>query len=117
MSLKDKLSDVSDHFKKKELKISGNMKLKTLRKQFKEAFGCTLRIYNGKRFANVEYTLAKIRKGGTDQKFTLKANWKVIDVEDKFKEVFGITVQIALPDDSELADNNLTIGQVARKTQ
>ena len=36
----------------KELKIDGRMKVKTLKSQFKAAFGASLRVYNGKKFAD-----------------------------------------------------------------
>ena len=51
-----------------DFSIDGRMKVKTLKKQFKEAFGATLRIYKGPGFADDDATLASIRakeaKGG-----------------------------------------------------
>ncbi len=46
-----------------EFNISGRMAVKTLKKQFKDAFGATLRVYNGKKFADDNATLASIRTG------------------------------------------------------
>ncbi|EKT3967356.1 hypothetical protein NTJ12_002443 [Flavobacterium psychrophilum] len=45
-----------------DLSISGKMKVKTLKANFKEAYGSTLRVYVGKKFADDDATLASIRK-------------------------------------------------------
>ncbi len=42
--------------------ITGRMKVKTLKADFKENFGSTLRVYNGQKFADDDATLASIRK-------------------------------------------------------
>ena len=47
-----------------DFSIDGRMKVKTLKKQFKEAFGSTLRVYKGVGFADDEATLASIRAEG-----------------------------------------------------
>ena len=46
-----------------EFNISGRLTVKSLKKQFKEAFGATLRVYKGKQFADDDATLASIRVG------------------------------------------------------
>lgn len=93
-----------------EIKMTGNMKVKTLRTQFKEAFGSTLRVYNGVKFADDEATLASIRakdaKGG---ELAVKGNMQVGNFENKVKELYGIKVQVANADDSALADNSVTL--------
>jgi len=45
------------------LNISGRMKVKTLKAGFKENFGLTLRVYDGRSFADDNATLAATRKG------------------------------------------------------
>jgi hypothetical protein len=45
------------------LNINGRMKVKTLRADFKKEFGLTLRVYDGRSFADNDSTLASIRKG------------------------------------------------------
>ena len=45
-----------------DFSISGKMKVKTLKANFKEEYGSTLRVYNGKKFADDDATLASIRK-------------------------------------------------------
>ncbi|MBP9991407.1 MAG: hypothetical protein KBT45_08310 [Bacteroidales bacterium] len=93
-----------------EIKMTGNMKVKTLRTQFKEAFGSTLRVYNGVKFADDDATLASIRakdaKGG---ELAVKGNMQVGNFENKVKELYGIKVQVANADDSALADNSITL--------
>jgi hypothetical protein len=93
-----------------ELAISGRMKVKTLKADFKAAFGSTLRVYNGKKFADDDATLASIRKSDTKGgDLKVKGNILVGNFEKKVMEEFGITIQVASPDDSKLADNSATL--------
>lgn len=90
--------------------ISGKMKVKTLKATFKENFGSTLRVYNGQKFADDEATLASIRVGdakGGD----VKINGKMLvgNFEKKILEEFGIKVQVAIPDNSKLSDDSITL--------
>lgn len=94
----------------KELKVSGRMTVKTLKSQFKENYGSTLRVYNGIKFADDSATLASIRSGeAKGGELTVGGNMKVGNFEDKMKEIFGIKVQVANADDSALADNGITL--------
>ncbi len=98
-----------------DLKITGRMKVKTLRKDFQDAFGATLRVYNGARFADDNDTIASIRKGDAKGgEFSANGNTKVGNFEKKVKELFGVKVQVATKDDSALADNDATLSQVGR---
>jgi len=98
-----------------EIKLSGNKKVSTLCKEFQEAFGGTLRVYNGRQLADENDTLSAIRKGtakgGT---LTVKGNMLVGNFEKKVKEMYGIRVQVANVDNSKLADNNITIAATGR---
>ncbi|MCB6089355.1 hypothetical protein [Flavobacterium psychrophilum] len=93
-----------------DLSISGKMKVKTLKANFKEEYGSTLRVYVGKKFADDDATLASIRKedakGGE-----VKINGKMLvgNFEKKILEEFGIVIQVATPDDSKLSNNSLTL--------
>lgn len=93
-----------------DLSISGKMKVKTFKANFKEEYGSTLRVYVGKKFADNDATLASIRKedakGGE-----VKINGKMLvgNFEKKILEEFGIIIQVATPDDSKLSDNSLTL--------
>ena len=94
----------------KELKIDGRMKVKTLKSQFNAAFGATLRVYKGKKFADDDATLASIRgEGAKGGELTVGGNLKVGSFENKVKELYAIEVQVATPDDSKLADNSITL--------
>ena len=98
-----------------EFSIDGRMKVKTLRKQFKDAFGATLRVYKGNQFADEDATLASIRvgeaKGG---ELKCAGNLKVGNFENKMKEMFGVKVQVANKDDSGLANNDITIAAAGK---
>ncbi len=93
-----------------EIKIDGRKKVKTLKADFKKAFGSTLRVYYKKRFADDDATLASIREGdakGGD--LAVGGNMQVGNFEKKMKEIFGIEVQVANADDSALANNSKTL--------
>ena len=98
-----------------EFGIDGRMKVKTLRKQFKDAFGATLRVYKGNQFADEDATLASIRvgdaKGG---ELKCAGNLKVGNFENKMKELFGVKVQVANKDDNALANNDITIAAAGK---
>ena len=91
------------------------MKVKTLQAQFKKAFGATLRVYKGKQFADGDLTLASIRgEGAKGGEFSCRGNLLVGNFERKFKEVFGINVQVANPENTKLADNGITVAAAGR---
>lgn len=99
-----------------EITFTGNKKVKSLQKEFKDAFGATLRVYNGKRFADPEATLASLRaegKKGGDLK--VAGNMQVGNFEKKVEELYGINVQVAKPDDSGLSDNGITISAAGKE--
>jgi|TARA_B100001964_G_C14023959_1_gene505160 hypothetical protein len=111
------LNKITDSLKTSEFDVKANMKVKSLQRNFKKSFGCELRIYHGKKFANPGYTIAKIRpkdKRGSGEEFKARASWKVKRLEKQFKDSFGITVQVAKPGNEELADNSHTLGKVSR---
>ncbi|MEI8085684.1 MAG: hypothetical protein WCG93_05665 [Paludibacter sp.] len=98
-----------------EISISGVKKVKTLQREFKEGFNLTLRIYNGKKFADPEATIASIKEPGVKGgDIKIVGNTKVGNLEDKFKELYGITVQVASADDSKLVSNDLTLAAAAK---
>ena len=78
------LNKIADTLKSSEFDVKANMKVKTLQKNFKQSFGCELRIYHGKKFANPGYTIAKIRpkdRRGSGEEFNARASWKVNRLE------------------------------------
>lgn len=96
-----------------DFNIDGRMKVKTLKANFKKAFGSTLRIYttkNCKAIADDEATLSQIRDpkaaGGA---LSVKGNMKVGSFETKLSDLYGIGVQVADVDDKKLVNNDLTL--------
>ncbi len=106
---------IMDNFKAADIDITGNMKVKSLQKEFKENFGVTLRVYNGVKFADGDKTLGSFKSANTKgEGIRLKAKMKVSDVESAFMNAFGIKVQIADAKDTHLVPNNITIGEARR---
>ena len=100
-----------------EFSINGRMTVKSLRKQFKDAFGASLRVYKGAKFAPEDATLASIRSGENVKggELVCKGNLQVGNFEAKMKEMFGITVKVANPDNTKLASSNITIAAAGRE--
>ena len=102
-----------------EIKLTGNMKVKSLKADFKEAFGATLRVYKNASckagFADDNATLASIRaEGAKGGELKIVGNMQVGNFEKKIAEMYGIGVQVATADDSALADNGGTIAAAGR---
>ena len=100
-----------------ELNINGRMLVKNLKKQFKEAFGASLRVYNGKELADDDARLASIRTGdakGGD--LSVRGNMKVGGFEKKMLEIYGISVQVADAADTQLVPDDVTIASLNGKT-
>ena len=91
--------------------ITGQMKVKTLKANFKEEFGLTLRLYDGKSFADDSKTIGQIRSKEGSGDLSVKRNMKVGNFEDKLKEEFGIKSQVAGSEDSYLCDDDLTLAK------
>lgn len=99
-----------------DFSMNGRLTVKSLKKHFKDAFGATLRVYNGKKFADESATLASIREGDAKGgELKVVGNMYVGNFEDKVKELYGITVQVANADDTKLADNKKTIAAAGRE--
>ena len=97
-----------------EIALKGNMKVKTLKADFKKAFGSTLRVYMSPtckgRMADDEATLASIRaEGAKGGELKVVGNMQVGNFEKKIVEMYGIGVQVANAADTALADNSVTL--------
>ena len=92
--------------------------MKTISKEFKDAFNLSLIFYKGVQIADGELTLAALNKKTTkDVKsnadgLKIKASMKVGDAEKLFDANFGVTVQIKK--NGKLVPNEMTIGDAAR---
>ena len=95
------------------LKLAGRMKVGGFRKAFRDAFGSTLRVYKGKQYADDGATIGSVAgkpiKLGT--KFSISPQVKVGRFEQDLWKHFELRVQVRTPDDSELVDNELTLGE------
>lgn len=101
-----------------DLKISGRMKVKTLKADFKKAFGCTLRVYTTstcKQPADDEATLASLMKGAKGGEFVVGPNIRVGNFEKKVVELYGIGVQVANASNTQLSDNGITLAAAGKK--
>lgn len=97
-----------------DLKIDGRMKVKTLKANFKAAFGSSLRVYKSTTckgaMADDDATLASLRgEGAKGGELTVGGNKKVGTFETEFAANWGIGVQVANAKDTALADNNATL--------
>ena len=99
-----------------DFSLDGRIKVKTLKANFKKAFGASLRVYTTptcKTPADDEKTLAALRaegyKGG---ELVIGSNLKVGNFEKKIADLYGIGVQVANADDTKLADNDITLSKV-----
>ena len=112
------INSIKDNFTMAEFSINGRMTVKSLRKQFKDAFGASLRVYKGAKFAPEDATLASIRSGENVKggELVCKGNLQVGNFEAKMKEMFGITVKVANPDNTKLVSSNMTIAAAGRET-
>jgi hypothetical protein len=115
------LNNLLDNFKKGEMSIAPNKKLKTISKEFKEAFDLSLIFYKGNMIADSNLTLAGLnRKTSKDVKTTsnidvkIKASMTIDDLENMIDLEYGTKVQIKDIDGKVLIPNNKTLGQAAR---
>lgn len=115
------LNNLLDNFKKGEMSIAPNKKLKTISKEFKEAFDLSLIFYKGKMIADSNLTLAGLnRKTSKDVNTTsnidvkIKASMTIDDLENMIDLEYGTKVQIKDIDGKVLIPNNKTLGQAAR---
>ena len=97
-----------------ELKISGKMSVKKLKEHFKNEFGGTLRVYDGRSKADDDARLASIRrnedaKGG---ELVCNGHLTVGSFERRMRDIFGIKVQVATPDDWTLALDGVTLAKL-----
>jgi len=102
-----------------EIALKGQMKVKTLKAEFKNAFGSTLRVYMSSsckgRMADDEATLASIRaEGAKGGELKVVGNMQVGNFEKKIAEMYGIGVQVANADNTVLADNTATLCGAAK---
>ena len=115
------LNNIKDRFKNAEFSVAPNKKLKTISKDFKEAFDLSLVFYKGNMIAEDTLTLAALNKKTTKdvnsnskEDLKIKASMKVGQVEDLFDQKFGVKVQIKDKTAKNLVNNDLSLGNASR---
>lgn len=101
-----------------EFNISGRMTVGTLKKQFEDAYGLELRVFNGSIWADESATLASISDKKVDD-FECRSHMKVGNFEERFKEATGVKVQVATRSDAKvepgrLVHNESTLGEASK---
>jgi len=96
--------------------IHGNLKVKDFKKSFFEEFGLSVRVYDGRSFADEDKTLASLGKGEISEvEFTSQKNMKIGNLESKILKNFGLKTQVTGSDDSYLCKDNLTLAEAKKK--
>lgn len=97
-----------------DFKITGNMKVKSLKDDFKAEFGGTLRVYDGRSHADDAATVGSVAKKTITKGSEVSANGNLLvkSFEDRIKEAYGIRVEVATADDSKLADDGCRLGSI-----
>lgn len=98
--------------------LDGRTKVKTLKANFKNEFGASLRVYttiNCVRPADEDATLASLRKDGCKGgSISVKGNLLVGNFEKKVAELYGIGVKVANKLDTALAKDDITLAAAGR---
>ncbi len=93
-----------------QIVVSPTQTVKSLQQQFKKHYGAHLRVYKGQHFADRSARLQDLVKeeiaGGI---LVVRRGVIVSDFEKAFKERFGVTVQVAVADNSKLAKNDVDV--------
>jgi hypothetical protein len=114
------LNSIKDNFKSGTFEIDDSMPITELSNRFRNTFGCTLRIYTGKKLADGRMTIRTLNQRTSldvnkdAEKLKIKATEKVGDIEEKFLKHFGIKVQIADKHNESLVPNEITLGEASR---
>ena len=101
-----------------DLRIDSRMKVKTLKANFKKAFGATLRVYTTatcKAKADDEATLGQLMGNAKGGETTFGSNLRVGNFEKKVTEMYGFGVQVANAADTKLSDNEITLAAAGKE--
>lgn len=102
-----------------DMRIDSRMKVKTLKANFKKAFGATLRVYtttSQKAFADDDATLGSLMaKGAKGGEATFGSNLKVGSFEKKLSDMYGIGVQVANAANTKLSSNDITLAAAGKE--
>ena len=93
---------IIDNFKSNDFSVSGNKKLRTINKEFKDSFNLSLLIYKGNQRADESLSCAELNKKTSidvdtsinNMDLQIKASMTIKEVERLFFDTFGVKVQI-----------------------
>ena len=118
-------NSILDNFKNAEFSVSGRKKLRTINKEFNDAFGLSLIIYKGNQRAPENFSFADLNKKTSlkvdtsinNDDLNLKATMSVDDVEKAFLHTYGVKVQIGDKKGNLISSRygKLTLGETARE--
>ena len=103
----------------KDVDVTGNKQVGTLKKEFKESFGTEIRVYKstntgaGSKRADDKSTLASVCEK-TVTGMTIKKNQTVGDIEDQFRDDMGIGIQIMDPSGEKFAPNAMRLKDISK---
>ena len=97
-----------------DFKITGNMKVKSLKEDFKAEFGGTLRVYDGRSHAADSATVGSVAKKTITKGSEVSANGNLLvkTFEERMKDAYGIRVEVANADDTKLAEDGARLSSL-----
>jgi len=100
------------------IKISGNMKVKTLKERFRKTFSLSLWLYNNNgEAADDNLTISEIRKEGVGGgQLHIRKNILIRNIEKRLEDDFGIKAEIRGLDDGEIENKEATLKEVIEKS-
>lgn len=116
---------ILDNFNNAEFSVNGRKKLRTINKEFNDAFGLSLIIYKGNQRAPENFSFADLNKKTTlkvdtsitNDDLNIKATMTVDEVEKAFLNTYGVKVQIGDKKGNLISSRygKLTLGETARE--
>tara|TARA_B100000513_G_scaffold161506_1_gene78427 strand:+ start:1927 stop:2304 length:378 start_codon:yes stop_codon:yes gene_type:complete len=116
---------IIDNFKSNEFSVSGNKKLRTINKEFKDSFNLSLLIYKGNQRADESLSFAELNKKTSidvdtsinNMDLQIKASMTIKEVERLFFDTFGVKVQIGDKKGKIIGSkfDSITLGEASRE--
>ena len=99
-----------------DIKIVGQSKVKSVKRDFKKEFGLSIRIYDGRNLANDDDNISDVRKNkGPSKDLTIAKHMYVGRLENEFKKNFGLKVLIFDSFDKYHCDQKISLAEALRQ--
>ena len=99
-----------------DIKVVGQSKVKSIKRDFKKEFGLSIRIYDGRNLANDDDNISEVRKNKRSSKdITIAKHMYVGRLENEFKKNFGLRVMIFNSDDKYHCDQKISLAEALRQ--